>query len=148
MIRLAALLLVLGSPLAAAAQQEPDEVQPGLAAAYESLADPKASLARLEAKPAFHLGRSSPHPRIPTGPFEVKWTGTIALKEPGRFAFSAFVGGEVALTIDGVKVPDGRGPTDASRVVATEPLKREQGIYPLEIRFRSLADVPARLQIW
>src|SRR5688572_25730934 len=124
---------------------EPEELRPGLVAEYRSLADPQAALTRVEPKSAFTLGRSSPHPRLPPGPFEVVWSGVIALREPEPVSFSALVGGEVTVAVDGVTVLDGRGPTDASRVAAKETLKRPPGYYRLTVRYRSLADVPARL---
>ena len=55
---------------------------------------------------------------------------------------------EVVVPIDGVTVLNGRGLTDSARVPTKEPLKREPGTYSLTIKYRSLADVPARLQLW
>src|SRR5262245_24614178 len=74
---------------------EADELKPGLVGVYRSLVDDKATLARVEAKPAFYLGHSSPHPRIPPGPFEVTWTGVILLKDAGPISFDAYVAGEL-----------------------------------------------------
>jgi mono/diheme cytochrome c family protein/glucose/arabinose dehydrogenase len=127
---------------------EPEELRPGLVAEYRSLAEPTARLTRVEPKPAFHLGRSSPHPRLPPGPFEVVWSGVIAFRESGSVSFSALVGGEVTVSVDGATVLDGRGESDVSRVEAREPLQRPPGYYRLTVRYRSLADVPARLQLW
>jgi hypothetical protein len=127
---------------------EPGDLRPGLVAEYRSPADPRATVTRTEPKPAFHLDRSAPHPRLPPGPFEVAWSGVIAIRDRGPISFSALVGGEVTVSIDGVTVLDGRGPTDASRVAAKEALARDPGYYPLTVRYRSLPDVPARLQLW
>src|SRR5262245_40316170 len=127
---------------------EPGDVISWLVAEYRSLVDKDATVTRTERKPAFYLGRSSPHPRIPPGPFEVTWSGVISIKEAGAITFSAFVGGEVTVTLDGVVVLDGKGQTDTTRITAKAPLKRESGYYTFAVRFRSLADVPARLQIW
>jgi mono/diheme cytochrome c family protein len=93
------------------------------------------------------LGRSSPHPRIPPGPFEVTYSGVLQIKEKGRIAFSAFVGGELTVTVDGATVLEGRGQTDAAQVKG-KSLAREPEFYKFEVKYRSLADVPARLQIW
>ncbi|MDB5306105.1 MAG: Cytochrome c [Gemmataceae bacterium] len=127
---------------------EPGELRPGLVAEYRTLTDQPATLTRVEPKPSFYLGRSSPHPSIPPGPFEVVWSGVITLKEPGPVSFSALAGGEVSVIVDGVTVLDGCGPTDTSRVTAKAALKREPGSYRLTVRYRSIADVPARLQLW
>jgi glucose/arabinose dehydrogenase/cytochrome c551/c552 len=127
---------------------EPGELQAGLVAEYRSIGDDKSKASRIESKPAFYLGRSSPHPRIPPGPFEVTWSGVISIKERGAISFSAFVGGEVRVTVDGVTVLDGRGQTDTSQATAKTSLKREPGYYRLTVHYKSLTDVPARLQLW
>ncbi len=141
-------LLLLLAPTAAPLDLEPDDLKLGLVGEYHSLAEPKAVATRIDPKPAFTLGRSSPHPRIPSGSFEVTWTGVLSVRDPGPLAFSAIVGGEVTVTVDGITVLDGRGATDTSRVIGKNTLTREPGYYPLTIRYRSLADVPARLQLW
>src|SRR4051812_12954051 len=141
-------LLLLLALAAGPLDLDPDDLRPGLVGAYHSLAEPRAAAARIDPKPAFTLGRSSPHPRIPPGPFEVTWTGVLSIRDPGPLAFSAIVGGELTVTVDGVTVLDGRGPTDTSRVASKDTLTREPGYYPLTIRYRSLADVPGRLQLW
>src|SRR5262245_35745685 len=127
---------------------EPGELRPGLVAKYRSLVDKEATLHRIEAKPAFYLGRSSPHPRIPPGPFEVEWSGVIQIKEHGAISFYAFVGGELTVMVDGVTVLEGRGPTDTSRLTEKSPTKRAPGYYTFAVKYRSLADLPARLQLW
>src|SRR5262245_40936141 len=148
----ALLVRLLSSPLSPAAggplDLEPEDLKPGLVAEYRSLADPKATVTRIEPKPAFTLGRSSPHPRIPPGPFEVTWTGVISVRDPGPITFFAFTGGEVSVAVDGAVLLTGRGPTDATRLVAKEALTREPGYYRLTIRYRSMTDIPARLQLW
>ena len=150
---LVAICLMFG-PLALTARSqgpldvEPEELKPGLTADYRPLVAGGRALHRVDPKPAFTLGRSSPHPRIPPGPFEVVWAGVLQVQDPGPIAFSAFVGGEVDVEVDGVTVLDGRGRSETSRLGPTEPLTRAPGHYRLTIRYRSLADVPARLQIW
>src|SRR5262249_10117804 len=110
--------------------------------------DADATLHRIDAKPAFSLGRSNPNPRIPPGPFEVVWTGVLFIKDPGPLGFDGFVCGEVAVEIDGVTVLNGRGETETSHLLGGEALTRETGLYPARVRYRSVADRPARLQIW
>ena len=148
MIGAALTLCVLASPVAAPIDLEPGDLKPGLVAEYRSVVEPNARVGRVEPKPAFTLGRSSPHPRIPPGPFEVTWSGVIQIKEPGPITFSAFVGGEVTVTVDGVVVLEGRGQTDTTQIKGKTPLKRESGHYTFTAKYRSLADVPARLQLW
>jgi cytochrome c551/c552 len=140
-------LCLLTSSAAGPIELEPGDLKPGLVAHYRSCVDQTATLARVEVKPAFTLGRSSPHPRIPPGPFEVAYTGVIHIKEKGPIAFSAFVGGEVTVTVDGAVVLEGRGQTDTAQVKG-KPVAREPGYYKFEVKYQSLLDVPARLQIW
>jgi mono/diheme cytochrome c family protein/cytochrome c551/c552 len=144
----AILVCLLSAAPAGPLDLEPGDLTPGLVATYRSVADKDATVTRIEPKPAFYLGRSSPHPRIPPGPFEVTWSGVLSIKETGPITFSAFVGGEVTVIVDGVTVLDGKGQTDTARVAAKVPLKRAPGFYKLTVKYRSLADVPARLQLW
>src|SRR4051812_36212857 len=93
----ALLVLFLQEPVKVAG----DEVKPGLVAVYRSLVDPGATLTRIDAKPGFTLGGSSPHPRIPPGPFEVVWTGLLLIQDLDAIVFDPAVTGDVTLEIDG-----------------------------------------------
>jgi cbb3-type cytochrome oxidase cytochrome c subunit len=126
---------------------ELEDLQPGLLAIYRSSADKDAVLARVDAKPAFTLGHSSPHPRLPLGPFEVTWTGMLIVKDKAPISFDAYLGGELTMEVDGVTVLRGRGESDTTLLGPKEVLDRPTGIYRLKITYRSLAGVPARLQI-
>jgi glucose/arabinose dehydrogenase/cytochrome c551/c552 len=149
-ILVAVIELLIGATTATAAplDVELEDLRPGLPAIYRSLAEKDAALARVDLKPAFNLGHSSPHPRIPAGPFEVTWGGIIFIKETPPLAFEAFVSGEVTVEIDGVTVLQGRGESDTSRVVGKDKLNRPIGLYRLRIQYRSLVERPARLQLW
>lgn len=126
---------------------ELDELSPGLLAVYRSSADKKAVLARVDAKPAFTLEHSSPHPRLPPGVFEVTWTGVLVLKEQSPISFDAYLGGELTMEVDGVPVLQGRGDNDTTHLGPKEVLNRPTGLYRLKITYRSRTGVPARLQI-
>src|SRR4051812_48848255 len=78
---------LIGRSEAAAIEIDPEALRPGLVASYRSLVDPGATLHRIDLKPAFYLGHSSPHPRLPPGPFEVVWEGLFRVREPGPIAF-------------------------------------------------------------
>jgi glucose/arabinose dehydrogenase/mono/diheme cytochrome c family protein len=125
---------------------EPDDLRPGLVARYRSLADPGATLDRLDAKPAFRLGHSSPHPRLPPGPFAVDWSGVLYVKDPGPITFAAAVCGDMRIDLDGVTVLQGRGETETAQVGPGQPFDRPPGLYRLRITYRSLPERPARLQ--
>lgn len=135
------------SASAAPLDVELEDLRPGLPGVYRSLIDKDATLARIDLKPAFNLGHSSVHPRIPSGPFEVTWSGIIFIKETPPIAFEALVSGEITVEIDGVTVLQGRGDNDTSRVTGKDKLNRPTGLYRLRIHYRSLPDRPARLQI-
>jgi hypothetical protein len=62
---------------------DPEALRPGLVAVYRSLAGDGQVLHQVDPKPAFTLGHSSPHPRIPPGPFEAIWNGIIKVQDPG-----------------------------------------------------------------
>jgi glucose/arabinose dehydrogenase/cbb3-type cytochrome oxidase cytochrome c subunit len=129
---------------------EQTALRPGLLAEYRSLAgnDDKPSVVRTDAKPAFTWGNSSPHPRLASGPFEVTWTGVLILREPDPVRLGANLGGEVSVTLDGAVVLQGRGTKEGAAIQADQVFTRPQGLYRIRIRYRSLASVPARLQLW
>jgi len=126
---------------------EPEDLRPGLVAHYRSLTDKEASLYRIDAKPAFRLDHSSPHPRIPPGPFEVVWIGMVNLVDPAPLTFDASVCGDVTMELDGVVVLQGSGERETTQIRSREPLNRPRGLYRLRIRYRALPGLPARLQI-
>ena len=110
-----------------------DEVQPGLIAAYRSLTEPSATLTRIDRNPAFTLEESSPHPRIPKGPFEVVWTGLLLIQDSEAITIDPVVGGEATILIAGNEVAG--------------PLELKPGFHPLRITYRSKAGVRARFQL-
>jgi glucose/arabinose dehydrogenase/mono/diheme cytochrome c family protein len=130
------------------ADAQEDDLRPGLVGAYRSLVNKNAGFARVDRKPAFYLGHSSPDPRLPPGPFEVVWTGTLFVKDSGPVTFEAFVAGEATVEVDGAVVLQGRGKIATARVKGKQKLDRQPGHYPIKIRFRSLKGVPARIQLW
>src|SRR5437588_371940 len=56
--------------------------------------------------------------------------------------------GEATLEVDGAVVLRGRGESETAHVGPGEPLNRPAGVYRLRLRYRSLASLPARLQVW
>lgn len=141
------LILALTLPAAAPLDVEPEDLRPGLVAEYKSRVEERAVLSRIEAKPAFTLGDSSPHPRLPPGAFDVTWTGAILIRELGAITFEAYAGGEVSLDIDNVRVLEGQAKSE-SPLQGKKSLERPAGLYRLTLRFRTLDGVPPRLQLW
>lgn len=125
------------------------ELRAGLVAAYRSLSTTGAAraLMRIDPKPAFSWGESSPHPRLAPGAFEAAWSGVIEFFEPRPVRFGAYAAGEVTVIIDGETVLQGRGERPTAWIAGAKPFWREPGLYRLHIRYRSLDDVPARIQL-
>jgi hypothetical protein len=137
---LIALLVLVG-----AAPQE--ELRAGLLARYRSLEKDGGELVRIDLKPAFALGHGSPHPRIAPGPFEVVWTGLLLLQDAEAVSFGATVGGEVTVTLDGTTVLEARSERENAWSAGAPAKEWKPGLHPIEIRYRSLAGIPARLRI-
>jgi cytochrome c2/glucose/arabinose dehydrogenase len=112
-----------------------DDLRPGLAAMYRGWDG--SVVHRIDPKPAFAPGDSSPHPRIPPGPFEATWEGVFSQPEQDTLRFGAAVGGDVTVTLGGVDVLEG------GKARAWTP-----GLYRLRVHFRSRPGIPARLQLW
>lgn len=144
----AVLLLSAGTTFAKPLDVEPEDLRPGLVAIYNSPVDKAASLSRIDSRPAFTLGHSSIHPRIPPGPFEARWSGVILVNDAGPIRFEAFLCGEATVEIDGVMVLTGRGERETALVRGKEGLARPAGLYRVDIHYQSLVDLPARLQLW
>jgi hypothetical protein len=143
----------LGVARAAPARDDGDDEEqliPGLVATYRSPAagGGGAALTRVDLKPAFTLGRSSPHPRLPEGPFEAVWEGTIQQTSADPVRFGAFLGGTLTVAVDGVTVLDARGESQSTWVEAKGWGALARGRRPIRVVYRSLTDVPARLQLW
>jgi mono/diheme cytochrome c family protein len=147
LVCLCGLFALPAASAAAPADLEPEDLRPGLAAVYRSLADRDPVLHRIDVKPAFHLGDSSPHPRIPPGPFEVVWTGVLAVKETGPISFDASLCGHLTLEVDGTTLLKGEGTSEKTSIRGKDTLNVKPGFYRFRVQYRSLAGKPARLQI-
>jgi glucose/arabinose dehydrogenase/mono/diheme cytochrome c family protein len=139
-----------GARLDEAVEEPTGSARPGLLAIYRSPAESEASLSRIDPKPALWLEGGSIHPRLPPGPFEAAWTGLIRIDDGDGPAIrlSASVRGDVEVAVGGEVVLAGRGERDRSRVDSKAPLDLEPGLHRIEVRYRSPASAPARLQLW
>ncbi|MBI4606216.1 MAG: hypothetical protein HY721_29975 [Planctomycetes bacterium] len=152
--RAAAALLSLTLPAAA---QEPSPLAPGWIAAYQVAGGPgpPRSIVRVEPRPAFTWGLSSPHPVLGTSRFRARWTGTLVLEEEDRVRWAARVAGRVALRVDGALALEGArgggeggdGDGDGSWVEGV-PATLAEGEHEVALEYESPEDGPARLQLW
>src|SRR5205814_3060915 len=122
----------------------------GLLAEYRTLMEESGAppLRRIDSKPSFTWANSSPHPRLPGGPFEVTWTGSIDLKDKDAFHFSVWLSGEVRIVVDGMEVLREQNLDKERWYASSASLLRAPGIYRIQIFYRSPTGGPARLQVW
>lgn len=124
-------------------------LRPGLVGVYRSLSSMEQArpLVRIDSKPAFRWGKSSPHPRLAPGPFEAVWCGVIEFFEPQPVRFGAYAAGDVRVEIDGITVLRGRSEDESDWIGGTESFSRAPGLYRVRVEYRSSGSVPARLQL-
>jgi cytochrome c551/c552 len=127
---------------------EAPELRAGLIASYRSLAEGGGTLHRIDPKPAFALGVSSPHPRLAPGPFAASWRGILEVGETDAITFSVRAGGEVVISVGGGAVLTARGEGQDAWIAAPRAVDLASGLHPIEIEYRSLSGVPGRLQIF
>lgn len=122
-----------------------EDLRPGLVAEYRG--SDGATLVRVDAKPSATWGTSSPHPRIPPGPFRVTWSGVFVQPESDTLRFGAYVGGRLRLSLGGLTVVEGRGEKE-SAWVGGDGRAWKAGTYRIKVEYESLTGVPARLQLF
>src|SRR5262245_54163814 len=97
----------------AAAWLHGDGLKPGLVAVYRSAgvkASAGALVVRIDLRPGFNWGSSSPHPRLGESGFEAIWRGSLILKEDVSFLrWGAYACGSLTLEIGGRAVLRGEG---------------------------------------
>src|SRR5262245_24536753 len=151
----AVLIAVLAAQWAAAQEKPspiPDdaELRPGLVGAYWPRGRVGCPFERIDFKPAFTCLKGVPDPRLGSEGFSISWSGLFFLREAEPVRFSAFVSGEIVVTIDGKQVLKGTGDSLTSRTSAADTFKREPGLYRVTIKYDSgdVTRVPSRLQLW
>src|SRR5262245_8552384 len=87
---LAALVLAMALPVLA--DEDDDELFPGLMATYQA---GTRTVERIDSDVAFDWGAGVPDPRLETGKFLVDWTGLLLFKSPTRYRFHAWLQGEL-----------------------------------------------------
>lgn len=113
------------------AQDNDDEdFSPGLSATYTASGN---TIHRVDDDVAFVWEDDSPDPRLPQGLFQVDWEGSLLVREPGEYRFSAFLQGRVTVRVgDRVLLSGERG---TAGWLTGEPQSLEFGELPLQVQF-------------
>src|SRR4051812_7096947 len=82
---------------AAFAQDDDDELAPGLIAEYTA---GEQTVRRIDGDLAFDWATGSPDSRLPAGPFSARWSGQILLRAEGRYRWHAYLQGDLSVRIN------------------------------------------------
>lgn len=126
--------LVLCAGLATA-QDDDDELIPGLVAKYSAGGR---SIERVEPDVSQTWDSASPDERLTKGPFDVIWTGQLLMQMEGPHQWHAFVQGQVEIEIDGQAVLKAESATPGW--FSGKATDVGLGLKPLKIRFRKNTD--------
>jgi len=125
--------LILLWPVAGMAQDDEDELQPGLRAVYRA---GETVLTRLDRDVSVIAGGQSLDERLPPGPLQVEWTGQILLRTEEKYRFHAFVQGAVSVRIGDQEVLTAS--TNTPQWVSGPEMALRFGEYPLTISAANL----------
>ena len=122
--------------LSAAIRADDDEndTVPGLVGTYRA---DRTSIRRIDPEVAFDLKTDAPDPRLARGPFSVRWSGQLLVREAIPLRFHAFVQGNVAVTVDGRSALTGR--REAAGWISGDAIELGLGEKPISITFESSA---------
>ena len=137
----------------AAAQDEDDELPPGLLATYTTKRDgaqgdtaaKNQSVQRVDPDIAFVWDNASPDERLAAGPFRAEWSGRILLRGEGRTRWHAFVQGKVEVRIDDKVVVSGE--TEKPTWVSGNEVELGFGEKPFSVTFTRTSDA-AQLKLY
>jgi len=100
------LLLLPALPAIVHAQfDEDDDLARGLLARYTA---GQRSIQRVDATVSHIWESAAPDPRLPSGPFEAVWDGTLLIRQQTHYQIHAYLQGEVDVEIDGQDVLSGK----------------------------------------
>jgi len=114
-----------------AAEDEADTF-PGLLGQYRTASK---SITRIDPDIAFDWAGDAPDPRLPRGPFSVRWTGQLLVRDATSFRFHAFVQGTVTVSVDGRVVLSGR--RERPGWISGKPESIGFGERPIDVQFES-----------
>ena len=138
-------LLMVSSSFAriALAQDDEDELLPGLLAEYSTQSH---SVRRIDPDIAFVWGKAAPDERLATGPFTAKWSGRVLLRGEGKTRWHAFVQGKVDVRIDDKVVV--RGEADKPAWLSGEEFDFGFGEKPFAVTFTRTGEAAQLKLFW
>lgn len=125
--------LVLLTPIAGIAQDDDDELQPGLQAHYRV---GNSSIRRVDRDISLVSGEPSLEERLPPGSLQVEWSGQILLRTEETYQFHAFLHGTISVRIGEQDVLTAT--TDRPQWVSGAATPLRFGEYPLAITAKNL----------
>ncbi len=120
------------SATAIRADDDENDTVPGLVGTYRA---GRTTIRRIDPEVAFDWKSDAPDPRLARGPFSVRWSGQLLVREATPFRFHAFLQGNVAVTVDGRSVLAGR--REAAGWISGEAVELGLGEKPINITFDS-----------
>jgi mono/diheme cytochrome c family protein/glucose/arabinose dehydrogenase len=130
-VLVAALVLAVLSTAIRAEDDENDTI-PGLVGTYRA---GRTTVRRVDRDIAFDWKTDAPDPRLARGPFSVRWSGQLLVREATPFRLHAFLQGSVSVTVDGRTVLAGR--RDGPGWISGDPIEVGLGEKPLAVQFDS-----------
>jgi mono/diheme cytochrome c family protein len=129
-----ACLVVLGmlgltrpTPGAAAPDDDPDALAPGVVVRFTSDAAPGVEAHRISPDFAWNWGSGSPDARLPAENFRLVATGSLLIQAPGAYRVFAESDGRVVIRINGVVVDSGP---------SSPPIELRPGFVPIRLEYR------------
>ena len=135
--------LVTYPSFAVADDDEDDDSHPGLVARY---AVGERDIERIDRDVQFVWGQDSPDIRLPVGPFQARWSGTLLIRTEGKHAFHLYLQGEADVTLNGKTVVAGK--RELPGWVAGELSTVDFGEQKIEIAYRKTAEQAVVRLFW
>ena len=137
------LCIALFAAVTSFAQDEADELPPGLLAEYST---PSHTVRRVDPAIAFVWGAAAPDERLAAESFTAKWSGRVLLRGEGKTRWHAFVQGKVEVRIDDTIVV--RGEADKPAWLNGEEFDFGFGEKPFAVTFARTGEAAQLKLFW